>query len=314
MDNVLFCRHYKCQAMLKNFRLFSAVFVLLSAAVISSCKNSGSTAGTVLKFNLEKGKRYSYDITWDTDQKIMDRNDRFSFLNSFSFEVISDDGNVKTLKGLYRKFRLYMKIMDLEMDIDTDKPLSATTGNESMEETMHRVFSKIKGSTFTLKVDENGNVLSVSGFDDIVNGIIESAGLNDEMKLQMRASLKDQFSDERLKSQLAIVFLIFPDKPVNQGDSWQRSYELTGNIPAQFSTTYTIKQIEDEQVTLEAKSLIGPTREGADITGTQSGTLIVNSITGLVVRADFTQQMETDVNDVQLTIKGSGKVSGSEEN
>ena len=311
VDNVLFCPLQIREMIKKIPLLLSTVFILVSVSVISSCKNSGSPAGTALKFNLEKGKEYRYDIMWDTDQNIMDRKDKINLLSNFSFEVIADDDHIKTLKGVYRKFRLYMKIMDLEMDINTDKPSATATENESMEGMMQRLFSKIKGSTFTMKVDEKGNVLSVSGFDEIINGMMEAAGLNEEMELQMRASLKDQFSEQELKNHLAQVFLFFPDKAVKQGDSWQRNYEITGKVPADFSTTYTVAQIEGDHVTLDAKSIIGPAGEGMEINGTQSGTLLVNSKTGLVLKAEFIQDMKTKVNDLPLTIHSRGNVTGS---
>ena len=247
---------------------------------------------------------------WDTDQRIMDRTDRISLVSNLFFEVIADDDNVKVLKGEYRKFRLYMKIMDLEMDIDMDKPAAAE--NESLEGIMQRLFSKIKGRAFTLKVDEKGNVIAVSGFDEIITGIIDSAGLNEEMALQMRASLIDQFSEQELKNQLAHVFVIFPDNVINRGDSWQRNYGIAGKIPADFSTTYTVAKIEGDQVTLDARSIIGPAGQGMEIKGKQEGTLLVNIKTGLVMKAEFQQEMQTNVNDLLLTIKGTGKVNGNE--
>ena len=70
---------------------------MFSIVVISSCKNSGSAKGVVLTFNPETGKRYSYDINWDTDQKVMDRNDKINLQGNLTFEVISNDGTVKTL-------------------------------------------------------------------------------------------------------------------------------------------------------------------------------------------------------------------------
>jgi len=285
---------------------------LLAIVVISSCKNSST--GSVLKFNLEKGKQYGYEITWDMDQKIMDRDDKINLLGNFSFEVIADDGKVKTLKGIYRRFRLYMKIMELEMDIDTDKPVVEAAENENIGGMMQRLFSKIKGNSFSMKVDQEGNLVSVSGFDEIINGMIDSSGLNEEMEMQMRASLKDQFNEQELKNQFAHVFMIFPGKAVKQGDSWQRNYRIDGKVAAEFSTTYTVKQIEGDHFTLDAKSVIGPAGGDMEVKGTQSGTLLVDSKTGLVLQAAFIQEMDAKVNDLQLTINSTGNVKGKQEN
>lgn len=165
-----------------------------------------------------------------------------------------------------------------------------------------------------MKVDEKGNILSVTGFDEIINGVIGSAGLNEEMEIQMKASLKDQFSEGELKNQLANVFVIFPDKAIKQGDSWQRNYKITGKVPADLTTTYTVTQIEGDHVTLDAKSVIGPSGDGMQVKGKQSGNLLVNSKTGMVLNAAFNQEVETNANDMQVTINGAGKVTGREEN
>jgi hypothetical protein len=134
------------------------------------------------------------------------------------------------------------------------------------------------------------------------------------MKLQMRASLKDQFSEPELKNQLEPVFLNFPDHEIKPGDSWQRKHGITGKVPADFTTNYTVKQIAGDQVTLDAESVIGPAGQGMQIKGKQSGTLLVDSKTGLVLNAEFKQEMETNANDMQVTINSRGKVSGSVEN
>jgi hypothetical protein len=42
----------------------------------------------------------------------MDREDKINLMGNFSFEVIEDDGKIKTLKGIYRKFRLLQHLMD----------------------------------------------------------------------------------------------------------------------------------------------------------------------------------------------------------
>jgi hypothetical protein len=50
------------------------------------------------------------------------------------------------------------------------------------------------------------------------------------------------------------------------------------------------------------------------VNGKQSGNLLVNSKTGLVLSAAFKQEMKTNANDLQVTINGAGKVTGSEGN
>ena len=83
-----------------------------------------------------------------------------------------------------------------------------------------------------MKVDEEGKVLEVTGFDEIINGMVDSMGVDEDMKMQMRASLKDQFNEQELKDQFAQVFMIFPNKEVKVGDSWEKNYRYGRKMPA----------------------------------------------------------------------------------
>jgi Family of unknown function (DUF6263) len=297
--------------MKKIIWLPAITFVMIAVVVLPSCKNADEPAGTVLKFNLEKGRQYDYEIIWDMDQKMMDKESTINLLAGYSFEVTDEKDKIKTLRGVYNHFRLYMKIMDMEMDIDTDKPVENISGEDPMT-LMKKLFSGIKGKAFFMKVDEEGNVLSVTGFNEIINGMVDSAGVNDDMKLQMRVSLKDQFNEQELKNQFAQAFMIFPNKRVKVGDSWQKNHRMGGKMPAVLSTTYTVKKMENEQVTLDAKTVIGSAGGEMEVKGEQTGTLLLNSKTGLVVNAEFVQEIETKTQDFQIKVNGKGRIKGKE--
>jgi hypothetical protein len=298
--------------MKKIILLPAIIIVLIAVTGVQSCKNSDASAGSVLKFNLEKNKQYDYEIIWDMDQKVMDKDSKINLQANYSFEVTEEKDKIKTLRAVYNNFRLYMKIMDMEMDIDTDKPVDNMEGDDQMA-IMKKLFTGIKGKAFTMKVDEEGNVLSVSGFDEIINSMIDSAGANEDMKLQMKVSLRDQFNEQELKDQFAQVFMIFPNKSVKPGDSWQKDYRRGGKIPANFSTTYTVKKMEADQVTLDAKTIIGSTVGGEmEVKGEQTGTLLVDSKSGLVLLAEFSQDMDAKTPDFGIKINGRGKIKGKE--
>jgi Family of unknown function (DUF6263) len=297
--------------MKKIILLPAIIIVLIAVTGVQSCKNSDAPAGSVLKFNFEKNKHYDYDIAWDTDQKMMDKENRVNVRAGYSFEVIEEKDNIKTLRGTYNSFRLYMKIMDMEMDIDTDKPVD-NPGEDDQVSMMKKIFTGIRGKAFTMKVDEEGKVLSVDGFDQIINSMVDSAGVNEDMKLQMKASLQDQFNEQELKDQFAHAFMIFPGKSIKPGDSWQKEYRRGGKIPANFSTTYTVKTMSEGQVTLDAKTIIGSAGEEMEVKGEQSGTLLVASKTGLVINAEFIQEIDAKTPDFGIKVHVKGKIKGKE--
>jgi hypothetical protein len=302
--------------MQKLISLVIASVLLVTIAATHSCKTSGAAAGTTFKFNLEKGKTYDYGIVWDMDQKISNQDTKISLGGIYSVEVKEEKEGIKNLTGMYKSFRLYMKMAGLEMDINSEKPAEAVGEEDAKKnpaEMMSKIFSAIVGKSFNMQVNEEGNVLSVSGFDEIVNGLVDSVSANENMKMQIRASLKDQFNEQAVKDQFAQIFTIFPNKKVKVGDSWEKHFQVGGKMPAKFSTAYTVKHVEGNQVTLSAKSNISSAGEGEiQVNGDQTGTLLVNGETGLVLNAEFDQSIDTKVQGFDVKITGKGKINGKE--
>jgi len=293
--------------------LVLVIITTIMVAAIYSCKNSKTTTGKVLKFNLEKGKGYDYEILWDLDQQMMGHDNKISILGGYTINVTDEKENIRTLTAVYKNFKMYMNIMGVEINIDTDKP------SEPMDEAeikanplgmMDRVFAGIKGKEFTMKVDEEGKVLEVSGFDQIINGMTDSIAMDEDTKMQVRVSLQDQFNEQAVKDQFAQVFTIFPNKEIKVGDSWDKSFQMGGRMPAKYKTKYTVKEIEGDHVSLSAQTNIGSGSTDMEIKGTQNGSLLVDSKTGLVINAEFDQDMETKAGGMEIAIKGKGKIKG----
>ena len=79
---------------------------------------------------------------------------------------------------------------------------------------------------------------------------------------------------------------------------------------AKFTTTYTAKEIEGDHVTLTSKTKIFSNDEGTEISGTQNGNIIVDSKTGLMINAEFDQQMKVKTQGQTIELTGKGKVKG----
>ncbi|HKO82104.1 MAG TPA: DUF6263 family protein [Chitinophagaceae bacterium] len=287
------------------------ITVLVTIISIQSCKSP--SAGKVLKFNLEKGKAYDYDLIWDMDQQMMGQDSKINISGGYTIDVTDDKNNVKTLKAVYKDFKMYMKMMGMELDIDTDKPVEPLSGEDIKANPlgmMSRIFTGIKGKEFIMKVDEEGKVLEVSGFEQIVNGMVDSLETGEDIKMQIRASLKDQFNAQNIKDQFAQVFTIFPNKEVKVGDTWEKSWQLGGRMPAKYVTKYTVKEIEGDHVSLAAQTSIGSDNDDMKIKGTQTGNLLVDSKTGLVINAEFAQDMQTTTRGMDIKTIGKGKIKG----
>jgi hypothetical protein len=306
---------------MKKLSLVLLAFIAIAGiSFISSCKSSQSSAGKVLKFGLQQGKGYDYEVIWDMDQKLMGQQSTIKVSAGYTMLVTNDDGKVKTLSGQYRNFRMDMKMMGIEMDIDTDKPTPAqdTSSAPDMTNMLNRVFRAMVGRQFSMKVDEEGKVLEVKGFEEMVSGMLDSLGLNAEQKQIAQASLKDQFNEQNVKDQFAQIFNIFPNKEVKVGDTWEKSFSTGGKLKADYNTKFTVKEIEGDFVTLATKTTIKSNDATTEVKGEQEGDMIVDSRTGLVTSGDATQDIEvttgkdseTKTPGMVIAIKGKLKISG----
>ena len=86
-----------------SFASLISLFILI--ILISACKSAEKSKGVLLRFDLQNGKGYEYEMVWDMDQKIMGQNSKINFLALYNLQVTSDDGNVKEMTGEYKRFK-----------------------------------------------------------------------------------------------------------------------------------------------------------------------------------------------------------------
>lgn len=300
---------------MKKILLLPAIILMfVSFAALNSCTSSGkASGGKVLKFNLEKGKGYDYEIIWDMDTKVMGQETKINVGGYYSMDVKEDDGKVRTIDMEYKRLRMDMNVMGMNINIDSDN--SSVAGSDSanmLGGMMNKIFAGIMNKPFTMKVDQEGNVMEVTGFDKIVNAMVDSMNVGPEEKAQAQASMKDQFSDSYIKDQFAQIFNIFPNKEIKVGDKWEKSYNTSGRQAAKYSTVYTAKEIDGDYVTLVADTKIDSYEDGeAKVTGKQTGNVIVDSRTGLVVNSEFDQDMEVTAGGMKISVTGKGKIKGT---
>lgn len=296
-------------------KLIFLIAIAFTAIAIYSCKtSSGTTSSHVLKFNLEKGKQYDYEMVWDMNQQMMGQENDFSFGAFYTIDVTEDDGNIRTLKGTYKKINMSMTMMGMQIDINSDDVMDMQSDGSNEKNPiamMKKVFSAIVGKSFMMKANEEGKILEISGFKEMIGSMLDSLDLDSTAKMQSMAALNDQFNDEAVKDQFAQLFYIFPNKQVKKGDSWVKTYAAAGKLPAHYSTTYTVKEVDGDFVTLSAKSKIEPSGD-INLNGTQNGELLVDSKTGLVVNAKFDNNITATTEGFTMEMTGKGKIKGTE--
>lgn len=298
---------------MKKVKLLLGVALIATGIfLLPSCQSSKTSSGSgkVLKFNLEKGKGYDYEMVWDMDMKVAGQTSAVTVDGQYSMNIVDENAGVKTVATTYKSIRMAMNVMGMEIEMDTDKPVDEDTDVESNPMgAMNKVMKGLVNKPFMVKVDEEGNVLEITGVDKIVESMLDSLGIEPERKEMVKASMKEQFSDESMKDNFAELFTVFPNKEVKVGDSWKKTYSKGGKTAATFNTTYTVKEIDGDHVTLKAESKISG-KEEMEVEGTQTGNIIIDSKTGLMINAEYEQNMSITTQGQKITMIGKGRIKG----
>jgi hypothetical protein len=286
---------------MKQFFLLIVLPVLVLTG--SGCQSSKTSAsGKMLKFNFEKGKGYDYEMTMSIDQEIEGQAIKMDGNYYYSMYVQDDENGVKNIISTIDRFLMKVDAGVFNIDIDTDKPMPPMGDMEDDKDPaklLNGIFGAIKGQQFRMKVNPEGKVLEISGFEDMAAKIFDSLGLEQQEKVMAMAQFNQQFNGDKMKSQFERAWYIFPNKEVKVGDSWKKSTAMdAGEMQGKYNSTFKVTDIEGDMVTLEENSVIESDQPDTGTSGSVKGTIVVDSRIGLVVTAD---------QDFTITTKAAGK-------
>jgi hypothetical protein len=260
----------------------------------SVSKDRTVTAPVLLKFNLQPGKTYNYTMTVNLFQKKGEVTRATDMRWNYDLKVLNTKNNLTTILATYKRIDMTVNMgKDQKMEFSSEKKVEAM----DFMQMPSKMFSIIKGKSFTMQVNEKGEVVSVTGFDKIGDAVVNEMGLPDEMKPMARQTFQRQFNDEAVKQLFSQSFDALPNKTVKAGDTWKTSSELT-SLKENISTVYKVKSIKDQQVYLTGDSKLVST-DGKNA-ASQKSQLVIDSRTGLMLDGSF-DQASSDGNIVTKT-------------
>lgn len=287
---------------------------LLFFTVMQSCQSvKTATTSKLLKFNFEKGRGYDYEMIMNWDYTTGNETRQTDMTAYYSMFVTDDNGSVKTIRTRYERFKMNLDVAGMSITLDSDNPLKpGTTKTEASEifSVMNKFFGAIKNQEFNMKVNSEGSILEVTGFEKMAVSIADSLGLQGASRDQMLQAFGKRFNGDVLKEQIERFLFIFPDKEVKVGDSWTKSSSQKGIMDAKYSSVYKVTDIEGEMVTVEEMTKIDSGNPQSELKGEIEGELVIDSRTGLIVNADQDIKATTREKNNDVKIIGKTKVKG----
>ena len=275
----------------------------------------------LLKFNLEKGKLYDYGMVMNLEQKAMGETNSIGITAAFTINVVDDHDTVKTLEMAYYDFKMNMGAIDGEIRVDAlQKPDTMDRKSLDPRQILKQAFSGIIGKKFTMKVNAEGKIKEITGFEEIIKGMMDNLPEVGQAKAIMSQSMKEQFNPERMNETFTPMFNIYPNKKVGVGDKWSNSYELSLQ-GMNTSSEFTVKSFQGDKAVIEVTSKmisidenVDPTMAAMKISGTQTGIMTLHTTSGLVIDGTIDQDFEMLLGTTKVKVITKTKTHGKERN
>ncbi len=265
-----------------------------------------------LRFQPAQGETADWNITMDMDMDMtmtgmdMEMHMDMDMGIGMHLEIVQgpDKEGLVRMSSRVDSMRLYMGGMP-GMDIRFNS--AEEPGDDLMARTMRESLAPLIGATVTNTIDAQGNVVSMEGYEEIMEALQEGSGGGGMSG--MSSNPYDNFQS----------YLVgFPKGKIKVGDTWDVEQTVNSNgMPMSLNTTYTLLGVEDAVARIgvssivrveEAESEQGGMTMTMSMTGTQEGTMRVRLADGMTLGSELNQDFSMDISTAGMampaTLKG----------
>ena len=269
-------------------------------AILALCE----VGAAALRLELRLGKGQTYYQKGVVDQKItqtvmnqqqtIDQN----IGTGLKLDVLEVDGegNMR-IRYTYLWFRFKSTNPMLQQDYDSARKAPVPSGAEG--------FAALIGQSYVMEMSPGGKVLKIEGMKELREVVLQKMSASAQAAPTMQ--VLNTFLDEgSIKEMAEASMAVYPDKPVDQGDSWEEKANLTIGFPVMTESKWTLQKRAGGVATVDQTSSIrsnpdappmdaGGMKMKADLSGTQEGTLLVDEKTGLITSNKARQKIKGDL-------------------
>lgn len=258
------------------------------------------------RYNLEKGKTYPITLAVKGINTASDGNKTIKMSNESKKTI---EYTVKDIKdGVYTLDVVSKQYSEKMTDPESKTMSYDTNGAKPADKDIAFSWSIYKGmigKPYTMKVDQKGKVISVTGLDKIRQQIEASvkSQLSAEEQKFISEMLKNSLNEKAISAQFEETMNIYPDKKLKLNESWSDSQNINeGGLKGNSNLTRTLMNVDSNNTKITVKG--GQKLSGSD--AQQGMKMSVN------MDADVTGSIVLDtksgwINNVSLTKKETSK-------
>jgi Family of unknown function (DUF6263) len=285
----------------------------------SNGESSSSSAEKNFQFRLSPSvnKPYKYEMLNETvtEQEVNDTkaSNESKIEMGVSYTVTKDTAGLFNFTMVYDKFKLHIKALDQEMNIDAD---NASQSFDPIE----KIFGAFKNAAIQVQSDEKANVKKVTGFKELTDKMWTLAAGNPDALQMLNTTVKQYVAEENIKSSFEKTFKPLPDKLLKEGDTWVESQPVSSDLKTNIDNTYKVKSIEDGIATITISSDINMENQQAQVErtsvttnlkGSQSGEIKMETATGMLLSSYTKLKLKGDILVMGRTVPLKMTISSS---
>jgi len=249
-----------------------------------------------LSFNPEKGKKYEYqtEMVQNVKQNVMGQEIpvEMEMNTKYLMEIKDKTPQETTVQLTYEEMVYIISSPMMKMGYDSKNPVENPSDIDQM---FSKMFDQMIDQSIVVVIAPDGSVKSVTGMDAIGESMVSAIAADGQMIAQLGAQMKQQYNDDAMKNMFEQMFKIYPENAVKAGNSWNiNTSMMVNNMITDLKTKYTLKSVSKNMATIAVNGEIemnpGAGMEGI-ITGTQTGTMTVDTKKGLPVASNVSQNM-----------------------
>lgn len=269
-------------------------------------------------FKLEKGKTYPLttyqrDVKTMTDPQGKSLTGTSESTDEMSFTVNDIKGNIYDITINLIGKRNSQTAEGKTVIVDTKQPIP----KDDNLKMLWNVNRALTGNKLNMKMDTNGNVISITGFEAVYTKITTALGTlikDANQKASVVASLKESFNEKVLKDQFTKNLTIIPKKGVKIGEKWSTSENADAEGKIKVTSNYVLKSVGNGTAEIAITGGIPKKSEkksqGA-MTHSMSSELVQNGTITFDQNTGWITNQNINVNTTQIETISDGKESKS---
>lgn len=270
-----------------------------AAAVSPAIKDS---AGVFIQsFKLEKGKTYplttyTRNVQTMTDPSGKSMSGTSESTDEMSFAVDDFQNGVYDITINLIGKRNSQTANGKTIVVDT-KQAAPADQNLKM---MWSVNKALVGNKLKMKLKENGDVVSVTGFEPIyskVSTAVAPAIKDQKQRAEFLNSFKTSFNDKMIREQFTKNLMVLPKKGAKIGTKWTESENASPDGKIKLTSNYTLKNVDDKSAVVTVTGGIPYKSDKRSQEGmthsissemSQQGTVTIDRATGWITNQNLT--------------------------